>query len=86
MVMSSKAVEIQSMTNDMRVNNNYTLQAGDLILYAGHIGIYVGNGVVMDSHGGKGREPGNAIGTYDAANFYQKGKNAKGKAFYLKVN
>ncbi|MBI4240054.1 C40 family peptidase [Candidatus Uhrbacteria bacterium] len=53
--------------------NGVTLKAGDLIGYTesqssngvGHVIMYAGNGVFVDSHGGdKGRQPGGAIGYY----------------------
>jgi hypothetical protein len=64
---SARAEQITTCT-DTSVNGQ-TLQEGDLIGWNGngHVWMYIGNGVVADSHGSAQRTPGEAIGIYNTS-------------------
>lgn len=65
--------------------NNKKLNPGDVIGWPpvsggqGHAIIYVGNQTFYDSHGGTGRQPGNAIGMYSATDILQRFGSGVGK-------
>ena len=74
----SNAERVNSITNTEV--NGVTLKPGDLLGWTSgnrHVLIYVGNGKIADSHGGSGREPGNAVGIYNTTEYKNKIKFIK---------
>ncbi len=74
----SNAERVNSITNTEV--NGVALKPGDLLGWTSgnrHVLIYVGNGKIADSHGGSGREPGNAVGIYNTTEYKNKIKFIK---------
>lgn len=81
--MSGASEKIESCTSTSV--NGKDLVPGDFVGWNGHVGIYIGNGLILDSHGG-GREPGMGVGPAYAVNSFFCGKLTKRDYFVSRVS